>query len=215
MDIFGGKWQGYTKKILQNFRAVLQPSDMVVIPGDISWGINLEEAKEDFALLQTLPGQKVILKGNHDLWWTTRSKMQIFLQENQFHTICFLHNDCVMYERTAICGTRGWVFSEPFSSPQDEKIFKRELLRLEASLNAAAARKSEEIYCFFHYPPVYTGAACEAILNLLKKYGVQRCFYGHLHGESLKFAVCKKIQGIEFRCVSADYLNFIPYLLKK
>ena len=132
MDIFGGRWQGYTEKIVTRWKALVAPEDTVVLGGDISWGISLEEAKGDFALIESLPGKKIILKGNHDLWWETAAKMHRFLDANGFTTMDFLHNNCFFYGRTALCGTRGWPFEEDFSDPHNEKIFRRELLRLEA-----------------------------------------------------------------------------------
>ena len=110
MDIFGGRWEGHTDKIIKNWRALIAPEDTVVLGGDISWGISLAEARGDFALIDSLPGRKIILKGNHDLWWVTASKMHRFLDENGFTSIDFLHNNCFFYENTALCGTRGWPF---------------------------------------------------------------------------------------------------------
>lgn len=140
MDIFGGRWEGHTDKIIRHWRELIAPEDTVVLGGDISWGISLAEAKGDFALIDSLPGRKIILKGNHDLWWETASKMHRFLDENGFASIDFLHNNCFFYGKTALCGTRGWPFEEDFSDPHNEKIFRRELLRLEASLRARRRR---------------------------------------------------------------------------
>ena len=224
MDIFGGRWQGHTEKIIKNWRALVAPEDTIVLGGDISWGINLAEAKGDFALIDSLPGKKIILKGNHDLWWSTMnkitkfvsaSKMHRFLDENGFTTIDFLHNNCFFYEKTALCGTRGWPFEEDFADPHNEKIFKRELLRLEASLKLGAAANPEEILCFLHYPPLYASYRCGEIIELLHKYGVKRCIYGHLHGKSLSHAVTGEQEGIEWKLVSGDFVDFIPIFLKK
>ena len=187
----------------------------MVLGGDISWGISLAEAKGDFALIDSLPGKKIILKGNHDLWWETASKMHRFLDENGFTTIDFLHNNCFFYEKTALCGTRGWPFEEDFADPHNEKIFKRELLRLEASLKLGAAADPEEILCFLHYPPLYASYRCGEIIELLHKYGVKRCIYGHLHGKSLSHAVTGEQEGIEWKLVSGDFVDFIPIFLKK
>ena len=147
MDIFGGRWEGHTDKIIRHWRELIAPEDTVVLGGDISWGISLAEAKGDFALIDSLPGRKIILKGNHDLWWETASKMHRFLDENGFASIDFLHNNCFFYGKTALCGTRGWPFEEDFSDPHNEKIFRRELLRLEASLRlgAAAAARGDHL----------------------------------------------------------------------
>ena len=160
MDIFGGRWQGYTDKIVTRWKALIAPEDTVVLGGDISWGISLAEAKGDFALLESLPGKKIILKGNHDLWWETAAKMHRFFDENGFTSMDFLHNNCFFYGKTALCGTRGWPFEEDFSDPHNEKIFRREMLRLEASLKLGAAQDPEEIICFLHYPPLYANFRC-------------------------------------------------------
>ncbi len=214
MDVFGGRWQGYTEKIVRNWNAAVKPEDTVVLGGDISWGISLEEAKGDFALIESLPGKKLILKGNHDLWWETVSKMRRFLETNGFSSIDFLHNNCFFYGSTALCGTRGWPFEEDFTDPHNEKIFKRELIRLERSLQLGSEEGVEEIICFLHYPPLYSTFRCGEIIALLKEYGVKRCFYGHLHSGSLRFAVEGEQEGIEWRLVSGDHVNFAPVFLK-
>ncbi len=214
MDVFGGRWQGYTEKIVRNWNAAVGPEDTVVLGGDISWGISLEEAKGDFALIESLPGKKLILKGNHDLWWETVSKMRRFLEAHGFSSIDFLHNNCFFYGSTALCGTRGWPFEEDFTDPHNEKIFKRELIRLERSLQLGKEADAEEIICFLHYPPLYSTFRCGEIIALLKDYGVKRCFYGHLHSGSLRFAVEGEHEGIEWRLVSGDNVNFAPVFLK-
>ncbi len=215
MDIFGGNWQGYMTKIEKNWRAIIQPEDTVVLGGDISWGINFKEAKEDFLLLKQLPGRKIILKGNHDLWWDTVSKMNAFLAENAIENIEWLHNNCFFYEDIALCGTRGWFYEENFQQTHDQKVFRRELLRLETSLKAAKAKNAKEIYVFLHYPPLYVNFKCDEIIALLQKYQVTHCIYGHLHSGSLRYAIEGLQQGITFRLVSCDHVNFTPVLLKK
>ena len=215
MDVFGGRWQGYMEKIEKNWRAMISEDDTVVIGGDVSWGINLEQAREDFLLLNSLPGKKILLKGNHDLWWSTVSKMKRFFEENNIKNMDFLFNNCFIYDNIGICGTRGWFFEENFKECHDEKIFQRELIRLETSLKAAAAQGAEEIYCFLHYPPIFPSFRCGEIIELMKRYGVTRCIYGHLHSDSLRYAVTGEQEGIEFILTSGDYINFIPVLLKK
>ena len=207
MDIFGGKWQGYMEKIQKNWRAVIQPEDTVVIGGDISWGINLQQSLPDFRILSDLPGKKIIGKGNHDLWWCTVKKMKRFFEENQIKNIDFLFNNCFIYDNIGICGTRGWFYEEEKHGTHDEKVFLRELSRLETSLRAAG---EHEKLCFLHYPPRYRGYECPEILELLTRYPVRRCYYGHLHADSCRLAVQDIWQGIEFRLVSADYVNFNP-----
>lgn len=207
MDVFGGVWNGYMEK-LRDGLSVIQPEDTTVLLGDLSWALSLSEARADFAWIGEIPGKKIILKGNHDYWWSTVSKFQAFCKENGFSDLYILHNNCYRYENIAICGTRGWFFEEERSGQQDEKVYKRELIRLETSLKAAGEL---EKYVFLHYPPRYKGYLCEGILELLEKYAVRRCYYGHLHGGSHKLA-CEGIwNGTEFRLVSADFLNFRPY----
>ena len=213
MDIFGGRWQGYMEKIEKNWRARVTEQDTVVIGGDLSWGINLAQSKADFAYIDRLPGRKIVLKGNHDLWWETARKMGAFLQENNFHNIEFLHNNCYFYNDIALCGTRGWFFEEDFKECHDEKIFRRELGRLETSLKLGQAENPQEILCFLHYPPIYTNFRCEEILHLLHRYGVRRCVYGHLHSESLRWAVEGVREGIEFILASGDHIDFMPLRL--
>ena len=215
MDIFGGRWQGYMDKIEKNWLAVVRPEDTVVIGGDISWGIDFDEAREDFHFLNRLPGRKIILKGNHDLWWNTVRKMNAFLAENGIENVEFLFNNCFFYGETALCGTRGWFFEEEFKESHDEKIFRREMLRLEASLKAAQRQNPAEIYCFLHYPPLYANFCCDEIIGLMQKYGVSRCVYGHLHSDSLRYAVEGTHCGIKFTLVSGDHVDFAPVLLKK
>ena len=207
MDVFGGGWTGYVDKLRQGF-ACVGPEDTVVLCGDLSWGMSLQEAREDFAFLDALPGKKLLMKGNHDYWWTTVSKMNQFFQENNFTTFEILHNNCALYGDVALCGTRGWFYEEDRSGEHDEKVFKRELLRLEASLKAAGDMWK---MVFLHYPPRYRGYECPEILQLLEKYGVSRCFYGHLHGGSHALAMEGLWDGVDFRLVAADYTGFRPY----
>ena len=207
MDIFGGAWVGYLDKLKQGLSAI-QPQDTVVLLGDISWALGLEESKADFFWINEIPGRKIILKGNHDYWWNTSTKFQRFCTENDFSQMFLLNNNHFEYEGIAICGTRGWFFEEERSNEHDEKIFKRELLRLEASLKSAGSLMK---YVFLHYPPRYKGYECPEILELLKTYDVRRCFYGHLHGASHKLAIEGLWDGVDFKLVSADKLNFEPY----
>lgn len=209
MDIFGGAWVGYMDKLRQGL-SVIGPEDTTVLLGDISWSLDLQQAREDFAFINDIPGRKIILKGNHDYWWNTVTKFNKFCQENDFADLFILNNNCYKYGDVCICGTRGWFYEEDRSGEHDEKVFKRELLRLEASLKAAGER---EKLVFLHYPPRYKGYECPEILELLKQYGVRRCFYGHLHGPSHGLAMEGLWNGIDFRLVSADRLDFKPYMV--
>ncbi len=206
MDVFGGGWEGYVDKLREGF-APVEDSDTVVLCGDLSWGMSLEEARDDFAFLNSaLPGEKWLLKGNHDYWWTTASKMNAFFAANGFTRLHILHNNCAPYGDAALCGTRGWFFEEN-GTPHWEKVFNRELIRLEASLKAAGER---EKLCFLHYPPLYRGYRCQEIIDLLERYQVRVCCYGHLHGASHRLAI-EGVQGnVDYRLVSADFVGFRP-----
>lgn len=206
MDVFGGGWEGYVDKLREGFSSV-DDSDTVVLCGDLSWGMGLEQARGDFAFLNSeLPGEKWLLKGNHDYWWTTASKMNTFFRANGFDRLHILHNNCAFYGETALCGTRGWFFEEN-GAPQWEKVFNRELIRLEASLKAAG---EGEKLCFLHYPPLYRGYCCREIVELLERYGVTACYYGHLHGASHRLAIEGRQGDVDYHLVSADFVGFRP-----
>lgn len=209
MDVFGGNWVGYMDKLKAGL-SVIGPEDTTVLLGDLSWALDLSAAKEDFAWIDQIPGRKIILKGNHDYWWSTAAKFYKFCEENGFSNQYILNNNHFEYGDYAICGTRGWFFEEERSGQHDEKVFKRELLRLEASLQSAGELPK---LVFLHYPPRYKGYQCDDILALLQKYEVRRCFYGHLHGPSHKLAMEGLWDGIEFRLVSGDFLDFQPFLV--
>lgn len=207
MDVFGGAWVGYMDKLKEGMQ-VIKPEDTTVLLGDLSWALSLPEAKADFAWINEIPGRKIILKGNHDYWWSTAAKFYSFCEENGFSDQFILNNNHFEYEDWAICGTRGWFFEEERSGAHDEKVFKRELIRLEASLQSAGERPK---IVFLHYPPRYKGYQCDEILELLKRYEVRKCFYGHLHGASHGLAIEGVWDGVDYRLVSADRLNFRPF----
>ena len=205
MEVFRG-WQGYQQRLEENWRAIVRPEDTVVLAGDISWAMHLAATGPDFRFLDRLPGRKLLMKGNHDYWWSTVAKMKKFFAENGLTTIDILHNNCFFYGEYALCGTRGWFYEEEISG-HNEKILNREVGRLEASLRAAGDRP---ILAFLHYPPLYTGYRCPEILRKLEEYKVERCFYGHLHGPSHKRAIEGQLGGVTYSLVAADYLGFVP-----
>lgn len=211
MSVFGDKWLNHEEKIKNSF-SVLTDDDVTVVCGDISWGMNLYECIEDFRFINSLPGKKIILKGNHDYYWSTVSKINEFLSENNFNTISLLHNNAYQYNNVSICGTRGWFYEEEKGIEHDKKIFNRELLRLRASLERA---QTEDKIVFLHYPPVFADFRCDEIISILNEYNVKKCLYGHLHGKALKMAFNGWRNSIEFKCVSADYLDFKPLLVIK
>ena len=206
MDVFGGAWQGYVEKLRKGL-SVIGPEDTTVLLGDVSWALDLDQGKEDFRFMAEIPGRKIILKGNHDYWWSTASKFSQFCLEQGFSSLSLLHNNCYCDGDVALCGTRGWFFEEEQAGTHNEKIFRRELIRLETSLKQAGSR---EKLCFLHYPPRYRGYECREILQLLSAYGVKECYYGHLHGDSHKLAIEGAYHGTDFFLVSADYVNFQP-----
>ena len=209
MDVFGGAWVGYMDKLKEGFSSVTE-EDTTILLGDLSWALGLQEAKKDFAWINQIPGRKIILKGNHDYWWSTAAKFYKFCDENGFSDQFILNNNHYEYGDWAICGTRGWFFEEERSNQRDEKVFKRELIRLETSLRSAGDKNK---MVFLHYPPRYKGYECGEILDLLKQYGVRRCFYGHLHGASHGLALEGQWDGVEYKLVSADRLGFNPFLV--
>ena len=206
MNVFGDKWTDHADKLKASFSA-LSSEDTCVLCGDLSWGKTLEECREDFLLIDSFPGRKVILKGNHDYWWSTASKAKSFFRENGIETIDIIHNNCIFYGDIAICGTRGWFFEEETGSVHDRKIMLREIGRLQTSLEAAGEK---EKIVFLHYPPVFGNYRCDEIIELLKSHNVRLCCYGHIHGKACNAALNGWYSGIEFKLVSADYLNFSP-----
>ena len=205
MDIFPG-WNDYVDRLEKNWRKLITPQDTIVLAGDISWAMRLTDTRKDFAFLQQLPGQKIIMKGNHDYWWSTANKMNAYLKAEGFDTLHILHNNSYSVEGYAICGTRGW-FLEEEQKPHDAKVLNRELLRLETSLKAAG---DKPIYCFLHYPPMYQGYQCPEILALLEQYNVELCYYGHLHGPVIRRRMEGKYGKTVFSLISGDYLGFEP-----
>ncbi len=211
MDVFGG-WQNYTQRLAAAWQRVVAPEDTVVLPGDISWAMRLEDCYADFQFLQQLPGRKLLGKGNHDYWWTTMNKMQHYLFENGFDSLDLLFNNARFYGDIALCGTRSWFFDG--TQEHDEKMCNRELGRLRLSLEAAGDRQRERLV-FLHYPPIYGQNRAAPLLDLLKEYGVRECYYGHLHGRAAAAAACQgEVEGIHFRLVSADALDFCPLRIR-
>ncbi len=211
MDIFGGRWEGYMDKLKKNWLELVRVNDSVIIPGDISWAMYLDELYADFSFLQELPGKKYISKGNHDYWWTTMNKMKAFVIENNFTSIEFLHNNHYIDQGFSICGTRGWTCpdDEGFSI-EDEKIYRREIQRLEISLSAAQKVGAENIVVALHYPPFNYKQQKSGFVDIMEKYKVRLCLYGHLHGEGRRHSFEGKERGITYKLISADHLAFKP-----
>lgn len=207
MSVFSG-WDDYVSRLEEHWRRLIGPEDTVVIAGDISWGMSLEQAREDFAFLHSLPGKKLIFKGNHDYWWTTRRKMDQFFAENGLDSLRIVHNDAaVVDDRFAVCGSRGWFFDA--EEDADKLVLLREAGRLRTSIRAAKETGKEPVV-FLHYPPLYADQVCPEIMDVLVEEGITCCYYGHVHSNGIRLAVQGNVNGIEFRLISADALRFCP-----
>ncbi len=207
MDIFSG-WSDYVTRIENNWRRLITDDDTVVIAGDISWALKLEECYADFAFINSLPGKKLFVKGNHDYWWGTKSKIDEYLKANGFDTIEIIFNNAYVRDGIAICGTRGWNYES--SGEKDMKILNREIGRLNMSINEAKKTGYEPVV-FLHYPPVYDTIVCQEIIDALKSQGIKKCYYGHLHGTNThRHAVTGNYEGIELKLISCDYTEFYP-----
>ncbi len=217
MDIFGARWQDHMKKIEKNWNAVVSPEDTVIIPGDISWSLKLEDSLDDFRFLDSLNGQKLIGKGNHDFWWSTHSKLRAFWETNGINSINILYNNAHRFDNCIVCGTRGWFVEESQQHTIGEveyaKIVNREAIRLRLSLEEAQKlqREGEELplIVFLHFPPVWNDFVCREILDILHEFGVKSCYFGHIHG-AYHIPRTQCFEGINFTICAADYLNFIP-----
>ena len=210
MNVFSG-WDDYVERLERHWRELITDEDTVVIPGDVSWGMNLKQAQADFAFLNSRPGKKLILKGNHDYWWTTRRQMDLFFEQNGFDTLRIVHNDAVVVEdKYAVCGTRGWFFDA--EEDADKLVLLREAGRLRTSIQAAKATGLRPVV-FLHYPPRYADQTCDEILAVLQEEGITDCYYGHVHSNGIRLAVQGEIDGIRYRLISADALHFCPTLI--
>ena len=211
MDIFSG-WDNYVERLEKNWRSIVKEDDTVVIAGDISWAMKLEETYTDFKFIEDLPGKKIFLKGNHDYWWGTKSKIEKFLAENNLNSISILFNNAYVCDEYALCGTRGWVLEN--DSEADIKVLNREVGRLQASINEAKKTGAEPIV-FLHYPPVYASTECAEIMDVLLNNNIKKCYHGHIHGHSnMKNAVEGMYKGIDFKLISCDRVSFTPILVR-
>lgn len=206
MEIFPG-WENYQERIEKNWLETVGEQDTIVLAGDISWGMSLAKAQPDFAFIEKLPGKKILLKGNHDYWWTTKRKMETYFEENGFKSLNILHNNHFQYESYGICGTRGWV-NMP-DEPADAKVLAREAQRLEVSIQSAVNAGLEPIV-FMHYPPIFGESFNYDILDVLYRYKIKRCYYGHIHDKGHSVGINGTYDDIFFSMISGDYLQFIP-----
>lgn len=219
MEVFGKRWLNYIEKLNNNWRRVISDNDTVIIPGDISWGLTTSDARQDLLWLDSLPGKKVILKGNHDFWWSTVSKLNAFFEENKITSISVLNNNAIELEGKILAGSRGWFTDKSMQNAEEnvdyDKIVNREAIRLEMSLAQAEALRGEsdkEILVFLHFPPVWSDFACQPILEVLKKHKISKCYFGHIHG-SYSLPDSFEFENISFSLISADFLDFMPKIL--
>lgn len=211
MDVFGYRWNNYMERLKINWLKTVSSDDYVIIPGDISWATYLQEAKEDFTFINELPGKKIISKGNHDYWWTTIAKLEKFVTSMEFNTISFMHNNSYNLGQDIVCGTRGWICpgNDDFGK-EDEKIYKREVQRLELSLKTIPDYFSGNIIVAMHYPPFNSKKESTEFVEIMKKYKVTKCIYGHLHGDATRAAFQGMYDNICFQLISADFIDFNP-----
>ena len=221
MEVFGRRWDGYMTRIKNNWERLVTDEDTVVIPGDVSWALSLEEAVSDLKFIDSLPGKKILGKGNHDFWWCTMKKHEEMFKKEGISTISFLFNNAIETEEYIIAGTRGWYHDEDAKNAPDnadfDKLVNREAGRLKMSLNAAMKLKAEspekEIVVFMHFPPFWSGKASESLVDILKEFNIKHVYFGHIHGaytEPPSFVY----EDIEMHMISADYLEFIPKIVK-
>ncbi len=220
MDAFGHRWQGYTDKLKKRWNSIVTNNDTVVIPGDISWAMRLNEAEEDFKFIESLNGRKIIGKGNHDYWWTTVRKMNAALKSWNVNSVDFLFNNAFFADGKIICGTRGWFIEERLQNINDADyalIGAREVTRLKVSLDAGVKLREEltvenaPLFVYLHFPPVFGDFVSRELVDLMKEYRVERCFYGHIHGNYL-IERNTVFEGLKISIISADYLDFVPLL---
>ena len=211
MDVFAG-WNDYVERLERNWRSLVTDSDTVVVAGDISWAMKLEETLTDFKFIDSLPGKKLFMKGNHDYWWTTRRKMDTFLSANGLNSIQILFNNAYRVGDFAVCGTRGWFLEN--DTPDDEKVVNREAGRLRMSIEEAK-KLGGELTVFLHYPPYYRGTECSEIMDVLIEYNVKKCYYGHIHGKkNFRLAYEGVYKGVDFKLISCDKVGFVPVLVR-
>lgn len=207
MDIFKG-WDNHIERLTANWKRLIKPEDTVIMPGDFSWALKLEDSKKDFEFLESLPGKKLLLKGNHDLWWSTVKKLNAFLETNNFKTVNFIYNNCIICEDVAIAGTRGWFYD----ADANKKVLLREAGRLHTSLSQAE-KTGLPIVTFLHYPPVYGDAVCNEIFSVIKEHKIDTVYHGHIHGSGFHNAV-SEYDGVKFKLISCDCVDFTPIFIR-
>lgn len=211
MDIFAG-WDNHAEKIKENWLKKITDRDTVVLAGDVSWGMTLAQALPDLRWIDSLPGRKIIIKGNHDYWWASVSKMKETFAQTGLDSLYILHNNSFTVDNVNICGSRGWMFET--GEPHDDKLINREAMRMDASIRSVGEAPGEKLL-FLHYPPLYAGQVLEQFISVMHVHGIKRCYYGHIHGAGSRAAVQGITRGINFTMISADYIGFDPLLIEK
>ena len=216
MEVFGPRWQNYTQRLKSNWNALVEHNDTVIVPGDISWGLTLQDAIPDLKFLDALNGRKIISKGNHDFWWQTLTKINQAFQVNQINTIDILYNNAYVVENMIVCGTRGWYNGDKqivtANATDNQKIVNREAIRLRLALQNAGNYQKETglpIVVFLHFPPVWGDLICREILDVLHEFNIKKCYFGHIHGFS-EYSREFIFEDINFSLISSDHVNFTP-----
>lgn len=222
MEVFGKRWTGYLQKLESNWDAVVEDKDTVIIPGDISWAMRLDEAVEDLKWLNRRPGVKLIGKGNHDFWWSTHRKMQAFFDEHHLDSLRILYNNAYVVEDQIVCGTRGWFLDEhqqiTVGEADYQRIVAREVIRLKLSLDEAKKLQTEHaestgavlpIVVYLHFPPLWQNFCCREFVDMFHAYDIRRCYFGHIHGSYVQEGRTL-FEEISFSLVSSDFLKFSP-----
>ena len=221
MEVFGSRWSSSTERLEQSWRHLVTDNDTVIIPGDVSWALSLEEATSDLKFIDSLPGKKILGKGNHDFWWCTMKKHRDHFEKHDITTLDFLFNNAHETDDFIIAGTRGWFFDEKNAKLPNKtdfaKLTAREELRLRASLTEAqklSDATGKEIIVFMHFPPVFAGEVCDGLIDILTEFKIRRLYYGHIHG-TYNMPPVTEYAGMEMHIVSADYLSFVPKHIPK
>ena len=223
MDVFGQRWSMYAERLKKNWEAIVRDEDTVIVPGDISWGLSLEEAASDLHFLNALPGRKILGKGNHDFWWSTLKKMNEFFQRENISTISFLYNNAYETDEFIIAGTRGWYQDEHCENMPAEadfdKLIARESIRLRMSLDQAKTIQQntapyKEILVFLHFPIIWNGKSCVPLLEILNEYSIRRCYFGHIHAGYSQPRVIIPSPGLRLELISSDFLEFVPQIIR-
>lgn len=219
MDLFGKRWENHQERLEQHWRDLVGPEDAVLIPGDISWGLRLDEARADLEFIHSLPGEKILMRGNHDYWWSTVGKLKRTCKEEGWDSLRFLQTNALpVGEKVVVAGSRGWILEDDpkFSEEEDRKILEREKIRLELSLKEAKAFQNEgrRLIVMTHYPPFNKNAKPNEVTSLIRQYNAETAFFGHIHQAHSPYHMSQRVvDGVPYSLIAADYLAFRPSLV--